>query len=146
MTLGWVAENVFYSRFSGGLSASIGMAYAARLRELLDGVSSLCCFVDAGTLSHYELLARSAFARLILENRRKFSALVMLTWSVRAGLPGEAFAAAVGHPISLLTDASEFEQRLLAAAPLAKQRLDSRMWASNPALNVVGAAASSAYK
>lgn len=146
VTLGWVAEDVFYTRFTGGLSAPIGMAYAARLRELLAAVSSLRYFVDAGTLSHYELLARSALTRLILENRRKFSALVMLTWSVRVGLPGEAFAAAVGNPISLLTEASEFEQRLLAVAPLAKQRLDSRMWASDASFNVASMSATSAYK
>jgi hypothetical protein len=61
-------------------------------------------------------------------------------------LPGEAFAAAVGNPISLLTEASEFEQRLLAVAPLAKQRLDSRMWASDASFNVASMSATSAYK
>jgi hypothetical protein len=129
VTLGWVADDIFYTRFTGGLSATTGMAYAVRLRDLLSGVSSLSYFADAGTLSHYELLARSAFTRLILENRRKFSNLVMLTWSVGASQAGEAFAAAVGSPINLLTDARDFEQRLLAVAPLAKQRLDPRMWA-----------------
>jgi hypothetical protein len=136
VTLGWVADDVFYTRFTGGLSATTGMAYAARLRDLLAGVSSLSYFADSGTLSHYELLARSAFARLILENRRKFSSLVMLTWSVGESQAGAAFAAAVGNPIMLLTDAREFEQRLLAVAPLAKQRLDPRMWASNSTANL----------
>jgi hypothetical protein len=146
VTLGWVAEDVFYTRFSGGLSAPIGMAHAARLRDLLAGVSSLSYFADSSTLSHYELLARSAFARLILENRRKFSALVMLTWSAGATHAGDAFAAAVGEPITLLTDAREFEQRLLAVAPLAKQRLDPRMWERAPAANISVTSAMSASK
>jgi hypothetical protein len=146
VTLGWVAEDVFYTRFTGGLSANIGMAHAVCLRDLLAGVSSLSYFADSSTLSHYELLARSAFARLILENRRKFSALVMLTWSVGVAHSGEAFAAAVGEPITLLTEARDFEQRLLAVAPLAKQRLDPRMWERAPAANIAVTSSLSAFK
>jgi len=146
VTLGWVAEDVFYTRFTGGLSATIGMAHAARLRDLLAGVSSLSYFVDSGTLSHYELLARSAFARLILENRRKFSELVMLTWSVGATHAGAAFATAVGEPITLLTEAREFEQRLVAVAPLAKQRLDPRMWEKPAAVKIPAVTSVAAFK
>ncbi|HEX3852887.1 MAG TPA: hypothetical protein VHW01_18115 [Polyangiaceae bacterium] len=145
VTLGWVAEDVFYTRFTGGLSATIGMAHAARLRDLLAGVSSLSYFADSSALSHYELLARSAFARLILENRRKFSELVMLTWSVGVSHAGSAFATAVGDPITLLTDARDFEQRLVAAAPLAKQRLDPRMW-EKPSASAISASSMAVFK
>jgi|GEM_PF-2700139 hypothetical protein len=146
VTLGWVADAVFYTRFTGGLSAPVGMAYAARLRDLLSGVSSLSYFADSSALSHYELLARSAFARLILENRRKFSELVMLTWSVGVTHDGAAFATAVGDPITLLTDAREFEQRLLAVAPLAKQRLDPRMWERSSVSKIAVASSMPAFK
>ena len=146
VTLGWVAEGVFHTRFTGGISAAIGMAYAARLRDLIAGVSSLIYFADSSMLSHYELLARSALARLLLENRRKFSALVMLTGSVGDTHAGAAFAAAVGDPITQLTDAREFEQCLLAVAPLAKQRLDPRMWERAPAANSAVSGAMSATK
>jgi hypothetical protein len=133
LTLGWVAEDVLYTRVAGGLSSAVGMAHAARLRGLLAGVSSLRYFGDFSALSRYELLARSAFARLILENRRKFAGLVLLSGPASSALAGEAFAAAVGEPITRLTDAREFEQCLLLAAPLAKQRLDPRMWDKLPA-------------
>jgi len=128
VTLGWLARDVLYTRFSGGLSAAIGMAYAESFRELLSTVSSLSYFADSSELSYYEVLARSAFARLILESRRKFSALVMLTSSVGSAQAGQAIATAIGGPLNLLSDALEFEQCLLAVAPLAKQRLDSRLW------------------
>ena len=146
VTHGWVAEAVFYTRFTGGLSATIGMAHAARLRDLLAGASALSYFVDSSTLIHYELLARSAFARLILENRRKFSELVMLTWSVGVMHAGSAFATAVGDPITLLTDPREFEQRLVAVAPLAKQRLDPRMWEKPASLKLPAVTSVPAFK
>jgi hypothetical protein len=146
VTLGWVADGVLYTRFTGGLSAEIGTAYVERLRDVLSRVASLTYFADSSSLSHYELLARSAFARLILENRRKFSALLMLTWSVGAGRAGEIFAAAVGDPIEVLSDEREFEQRLLASAPLAKQRLDPRMWVNPSPPNAVSPRATTALK
>jgi hypothetical protein len=135
LTMGWVGDGVFYARFTGGLSAQVGMAYVARLREILSAVSSLSYFSDASALNRYELIARSAFARLVLEHRRKFSALVMLTWPTGGTAASEAFAAALGDPIIVLSDALDFDKLLVSAAPLAKQRLDPRTWAKPPAWN-----------
>jgi hypothetical protein len=137
VTMGWVGDGVFYARFVDGLSAGVGMAHVKRLQELIGGVPSLSYFSDASGLNRYDLVARSAFARLVLENRRKFSALVMLTWSAGATPAAAAFVAAVGNPVTLLTDATEFDKLLVAAAPLARQRLDPRTWARAPAPGVV---------
>jgi hypothetical protein len=70
----------------------------------------------------------------------------MLTWSVGVTHDGAAFATAVGDPITLLTDAREFEQRLLAVAPLAKQRLDPRMWERSSVSKIAVASSMTAYK
>jgi hypothetical protein len=132
VTLGWVAHGVFYSRFAGALSAELGEAHVARLGESLRWASTLHYFSDASALSRYDLLARSAFTRLVLENRRKFSRLVMLTWSTGMTPSATAFAAAVGESVTLLTDPTVFERLLVAAAPLARQRIDNRPWVNEP--------------
>jgi hypothetical protein len=137
VTLGWVARGVFYSRFAGSLSVELGMAHVARLGESLLWASSMAYFSDASALFQYDLLARSAFTRLILENRRKFSRLVMLTWSTGVTSSAAAFAAAVGDSVTLLTAPTAFEKLLVAEAPLARQRIDLRPWVNEPTPIVV---------
>lgn len=137
VTLGWVGRGVFYSRFVGSLSAELGNTHVARLGEGLLLASSLLYFSDASALYQYDLLARSAFTRLVLENRRKFSRLVMLTWSTGVTPSAAAFAAAVGDSVTLLTDSTAFETLLEAAAPLARQRIDLRPWVNEPTPSVV---------
>jgi hypothetical protein len=132
VTLGWVGRGVFYSRFVGSLSADLGVTHAARLGQCISQTASLLYFSDASALYQYDLLARSAFTRLILDNRRKFSRLVMLTWSAGATPSARAFAAAVGDSVTLLTDLTAFETQLVAAAPLAMQKIDSRPWVNAP--------------
>jgi hypothetical protein len=137
VTLGWVARGVFYSRFAGSLSAELGKAHVARLGESLLWASSLLYFSDASALYQYDLLARSAFTRLVLENRRKISRLVMLTWSTGVTPSATAFAAAVGDSVTLLTEPAVFEKLLVAEAPLARQRIDSRAWVNESTPSVV---------
>src|SRR5262245_45918819 len=79
VTFGWVDDGVLYARFSRWLSAKLGDAFAARLREAAHS-SSLKYFGDAGALESYDLLARSAFVRVVVEHRRKFESLTLLTW------------------------------------------------------------------
>jgi len=137
VTMGWVGDGTFHARFVGALSASLGTSYVARLREIVSTVSAIGYFSDARELTRYDLVARSAIARLVLENRRKFSAIVMLTWSGGITPAIRAFAESVGEPIVVLSDAGEFDKLLIAAAPLAKQRLDPRTWARAPLPNAV---------
>jgi hypothetical protein len=117
VSFGWIGKVTFYARYEGGLSASIGLAYAIRLREMLTGVSALHYFSDATQLGHHDLVAESAFVRTVVGNRGKFRSLVVLTQPARSVPAAEAFATAVGEPITLLSDASRFEGRLVAAAP-----------------------------
>jgi hypothetical protein len=126
VTLGWVAEGVYYARFAGGLSVALGMAHLSRLREALDLVRPLTYFVDASTLARYDLVARSAFIRFVLENRNDFTSIVMQPWSGGVTAATEAFVAAMGGSVTIIRDAREFDLRLLGAAPLAMLKLQAR--------------------
>ena len=128
VTFGWLDRGVFYTRFVGALSTEIGIKFAARLQAALDLVPSLRYFSDASALKTYDLLARSAFIRVVLANRRKFTSLLMLTWSQGITKATSAFIVALGEPVEVLTDAATFEARLVQAAPLAKQKLDPKTW------------------
>ena len=128
VALGWVDEGVLYSRLSVGLSAEVGNEFAKRLLVLSSQVSSLSYFSDYSALSHYDLLARSSFVRTVLASRRKFTALVFLTWPENLSPATKNLVSVLGEPIELLTDGEEFEARLLRAAPQAKQKLDPRTW------------------
>src|SRR5688572_19137 len=73
VALGWLEEGVLYARFAGALSAPLGRMFAAQLGVMVGSVSSVAYFSDGGLLTHYDLLARSAVIRVMLEHRRKFS-------------------------------------------------------------------------
>jgi hypothetical protein len=128
VTRGWVANGVYYARFVDGLSAGLGLAHVARLREILSQVDSLMYFADARALAHYDLLARSAFVRLLLENRRRFPLVVILTWAGDVTAATEAFTAAVGSIVTLVREADEFEKLLSHVAPLANQMVAPNTW------------------
>src|SRR5262245_16114689 len=81
VAFGWVSEGVVYARIAGGLSAAVGMELAARLQACVERVDSLAYFADASEMTHYDLLARSGFVRVVLASRRKFAQLAILTWS-----------------------------------------------------------------
>ena len=124
VTFGWVDDGVFYARFSRCLSAKLGDAFAARLRDAAQSNSSLKYFGDAGALESYDLLARSAFVRVVVEHRRKFHSLTLLTWE-RAET-SSAFVSTLGDNVILARDAIDFEARLLACAPRARSKLGGR--------------------
>src|SRR6185503_16274775 len=126
--LGWLGDGVFYTRLVGTLSAELGEMLAAHLRKVLAEVPSLLYFSDVSSLQTYDLLARSAVTRVLLANRRRFTDIVILTWAQGVNAAEQAFVAAIGDPISLFTDPTEFEKRLLRAAPFAKQTLDPNTW------------------
>jgi len=122
---GWAASGVVYTRFDGGLSAEAGQAYATRLSALVKGVSAFTFFCDSSQLKYYDLLARSAFVRAILANRRRLSSLVFLTWAEGVSPITRALAEAVGEPMEILTDLATFESRLLRSAPHILRKIDS---------------------
>jgi hypothetical protein len=126
VTIGWVGDAVLYCRYTGALTAELGARHAQRLQALIGAVESVRYFADASRLQQYDLLARSAFVRLVLANRRKFKSIVLLTWSAGISPVTEGVSQAMGGGTEILTDASAFEAKLLAAAPLAKLKLDPK--------------------
>jgi hypothetical protein len=125
VVIGWVAPDVLYARLTGGLSADVGRAKAARIRGFAEAAHVLDFFVDASRVTHYDLLARSAFVRSILANRRKFQTLVLLTFA-KSTTPAEtSFVDVVGPPLDLMRNADDFEDRLLDTAPLARRLIES---------------------
>ena len=125
---GWVADGILYTRFQGGLNAETGYIYATRLAALVGPAQSIHFFCDSSELKNYDLLARSAFARVILSNRRKFTSLVMLTWADGPSPSSRALAATLGEPIEILTSSNAFEARLSRQAPLVSRKLDPKTW------------------
>src|SRR5882724_9847279 len=109
VTLGWAGKGVFYSRFEGSISAELGTNHAQRLQDIVESLDSLSYFLDASAMRTYDLVARSAFTRAVLANRRKFTELVVLTWSEGISSVSDAMVSAIGHPIEILTDSAEFE-------------------------------------
>ena len=128
VAFGWAAHAVLYTRFYGGFTAPMGYAFARPLSVLVAQVQSLCFFCDASELKHYDLLARSAFARVILSNRLRITSLVMLASSESRSPNIRALVATLGEPIELMTNTEAFEIRLLRKAPLASPKLNPRNW------------------
>jgi hypothetical protein len=126
VAIGWVAPGVLYARLTGGVSADIGQAYAAQIQSFAQSVGALALFVDFSSITHYDLLARSAFVRAVLHSRRKFTALTLLTFSHETTLAERTFVSAIGEPVDVLREPSEFEVRLLTAAPQARQLIAGR--------------------
>lgn len=120
VTFGWVDDGVFYSRFSRCLSARLGEIFAARLREAAQA-GPLKYFGDGRALESYDLLARSAFVRAVAEQRRQFQSLTLLNWE--GAELSSAFVSTLGDNVVLARDPFDFEARLLACAPRARQKL-----------------------
>ena len=124
VTFGWADEGVYYARFSRCLSAKLGEAFAARLRAAAQRPGGIKYFADGRALESYDLLARSAFVRVVTENRRKFEQLYMLTWA--DGEVSPAFVNALGEPLLVTKDAIDFETRLMGQAPRARAKLGAK--------------------
>jgi hypothetical protein len=123
VAIGWVGANVLYARLVGGISAEMGRAHAARISGFADRVQSLRLYLDGSRVTHYDLLARSAFVRAILSSRRKFEALVVLTFSQESSAAEASFVGVLGMPLELLRDPNDFKTRLVIDAPQARQVL-----------------------
>ncbi len=124
VTFGWVDDGVYYARFSRCLSAKLGEAFAARLRVVAQSCSGLQYFGDARALESYDLLARSAFVRVVVEQRRKFESLTLLTWA--GAEASTALIATLGDSVLVTKDPIDFESRLMARAPRARYKLGGK--------------------
>jgi hypothetical protein len=113
---GFIAPRVFYARFVGGLSAELGTNYVRRLEVVLEREESLAYFGDASALRTYDLVARTRFQLLVASRRKKFSALVFLTWDARSR--SEAFTDALGEAPQIYADPADFDRVLSNVAPV----------------------------
>jgi len=121
VTFGWADEGVYYARFSRSLSARLGEAFASRLRASLPANGAIKYFADGRALESYDLLARSAFVRLVSKHRQKFEQINILSW---AGADSSAvYLSVLGDAVVVSRDAIEFEARLLAVAPRVRVKL-----------------------
>jgi hypothetical protein len=125
ISVAWVGEGVLYARFANKISADVGERYAAQLTAMVGGLQEVRYFADSRNLANYDILARSAIVRAVLANRKRFASIIVLTWAGGVGPISRTFASAIGDSIEYVTEAAEFEARLLQAAPDAKRELDA---------------------
>ena len=124
VTLGWAGDSVLYAFAAGGLSAGLGARLANQVQTLVGGFSGVHYFCNAVNVTRYDLLARSAFVRMALANRRRFASFTLLTWPAAVSPATHAFSDALGDNVTLLRDSSDFERRLLDLAPFARHRIE----------------------
>jgi hypothetical protein len=124
VTFGWMDEGVYYARFSHSLSARLGEAFAARLRAAVQSAGAVKYFGDGRALESYDLLARSAFVRVVAEHRERFDRITLLSWS--GGEIDSALVAALGEPTDVTKDLIDFETRLFATCPRARYKLGAK--------------------
>ena len=115
---GYVAPRVFYARFVGRLSAELGTSYVHQLEAAVGEEPALAYFADASALTQYDLIARTRFARFVVNRRAKFASLVILTWAEGVSPAARAFAASLGGGVQVLTEPLDFERTLANVAPL----------------------------
>jgi len=128
IAVGWASDSVIYAMVDGSLSARLGTRYAEHLQVMVHGSSVVHYFADTALMTRYDLLARSAFVRMALANRRCFDGFTFLTWPDGVSPAAKAFAAALGENVTMCTVLADFEGRLLRAAPLARQRINPANW------------------
>jgi len=126
---GLLEPHVYYSRFTGKLTARLGTGHLNDLQQAVDAGSGISYFADASELVSYDLLARSALVRLLLGHRKRFAEVLLLNASsagaahaspsASASSSVQALAATVGKPVAMVDDRNEFERRLSTASPRA---------------------------
>lgn len=124
--LGWVAPRVFLAQFEGGLSATLCKAFVRRLEAAVRGGQEIEYFGDGSGVIQYDLEARTALVRVLTDYRCCFSSITVLVWKGELSEQEASVAATVTEPMRLLTDAAEFQRRVLSAAPNARDRLLKR--------------------
>lgn len=128
IAVGWASDSVIYAMVDGSLSATLGARYADHLQAMVRGTTGIQYYSDSALMTRYDLLARSAFVRMALANRRCFDGFTFLTWPDGVSNAAKAFAAALGENVTICTLLADFEGRLLRAAPLARQRINPANW------------------
>lgn len=130
VVVGWVADSVLWAKLSGTLSASLGASFAVKLERYIKSCTRLRYFVDASSMHSVDLLARSATARVLMANRQRIQSMLVLNWSGGVSATARAVMIALDDLVETTTSSQLFDAKLTEAAPLARQKLDPKRWAS----------------
>jgi hypothetical protein len=119
IAMAWVGERVLFARFQGSISAELARAHAARFDAMTAKASGIAYFSDGSTLTRYDLLVRSAFARFVMARPGLFRSITLLAVdpSVRRVL--EPLSQTLSDLVEVTNDPDDFEVRLLSEAPFA---------------------------
>lgn len=128
IVVGWVGDGVLWAKLTGMLSAALGASYALKLERYIVSGPRLRFFVDASAMSGYDLLARSATARVLMAHRQRITSMLVLNWSGGVSA-SRAVMVALDDLVEVTTSSQLFDARLTEAAPLARQKIDPRRWA-----------------
>jgi hypothetical protein len=124
--ISWLGASVLWARFTGHLSVELATAYAGELEERLPAARAVQYFIDSGSLESYDLAARTIGLGVLASYRARLSSILALNWSASVSDVGQAILAGMSGLMHLTTNRVEFEAKLLAAAPLAGEVIDSR--------------------
>jgi hypothetical protein len=119
VTFGLVGPGVFFFRVTGSLSPSLGASHLQALQAAVEVSGGLRYFADTTALKRWDVLALSAFVRLVLSRRRKFSDIVILNAIPEHSEARRTLTSALGEPIEMIADRVDFGRRLMRAAPSA---------------------------
>ena len=120
ITLGWVGPGVMYARFERAISTALAGRFAERFAAHIGDTTAARYFADASIVLSYELTALGVIAQAVASKRAQLRQIVVCPWGGGLGAKGGAYAEALAS-VEYTTSASEFDARLIAAAPLAKR-------------------------
>ena len=121
--LGSLADNVFYLGFVGHVSAGLGAKCAAGMEARLAKATSAHWFCNALLAGTIDFSARSAMVRAALTSRHHIVSMTTLVATSAATALTHAIASMLDTEVAICMDATEFDQRLVRAAPLAHLKL-----------------------
>lgn len=126
---GWLATGVFYTRFQGALSGSLGVRVSSHLDTLLARADGCRYFSDCSGASTYDFAARNSLVRVLFNRRKQFESFVVLATGGVTLLAARAVAPMFGAAMTVYDDPRAFQAELQRAVPLVSHKLDPKGWA-----------------
>jgi hypothetical protein len=123
VTLGFLAQDVYYIRIAGHVSSKIGIELGLQLREQLGGPTAMRVFIDLASVQGGTFGARSAIMRALLATRRQLSSVAVLVGSGPSATRARTMTAMLGRPSQIIDSAALFQVQLLEAAPSARSKI-----------------------
>ena len=128
VVLGFVNKEIFYMKFLGHVSPSLGSHCASMLRTKLAGTPVLGFFCDAEVPGTIDLSARSSIVRAFLDNRKHLESMATLVGTPIVAPTVRAIATVLDGLAHIAENAEEFHIMLVRAAPYAQAKLPRDKW------------------